>query len=86
MKEVRLSPNISQNDISYRIKQVNKFLEKKEQVRIVLIFKGRERIHEDIGWETINNFIAQCTLGNLANKPKIIDGKRKTITATLNPK
>lgn len=86
MKEIKLSPNISDNDISYRVKQVNKFLDKGEQVKITLAFRGRERIHEDIGLRTINGFVEQCVNGTLASNIKIVDGHRKFITATLNPK
>ena len=86
MKEIKLSPNISSHDISYRVKQANKFLEKGEQVKITLAFRGRERIHEDIGLKTINGFVEQCTSGTLASGIKVINGHKKFITAMLNPK
>lgn len=86
MKNIQLSPNISSNDISYRVKQVNKFLDKGEQVRITLVFKGRERLHEEIGLKTIHDFVEQCVNGAPASPFKIVDGNRKTIVVTLNPK
>jgi len=85
-KEIKLSPNIGENDISYRVKQANKFLEKGHQVKVTLTFRGRERVHEDIGLKTIEEFITSCTSGVKNGQPRITDGKRKFITAHLNPK
>lgn len=86
MKQIQLSPNISAHDVEYRVKQANKFLDKGDQVKITLAFRGRERLHEDIGIKTIEDFVSQCTSGIQNGKCRIIDGKRKQIVATLNPK
>ena len=85
-KEIKLSPNITEHDISYRVKQANKFLEQGHQIKVTLIFRGRERIHEDIGLKTIENFVSLCDRGAPNGKPRITDGRRKFITAHLNPK
>lgn len=86
LKEIKLSPNIGKNDIEYRVKQANKFLEKGDQVKITLSFKGREKAHIEIGRATISHFINECDRGTLVNTPKETIGKRMFITATLNPK
>jgi translation initiation factor IF-3 len=86
MKEIKLSPNITEHDISYRVKQANKFLEQGHQVKVTLAFRGRERVHEEIGWKTMEDFVSSCTSGAANGKPRITDGKRKFITAHLNPK
>lgn len=86
MKEIKLSPNISPHDVEYRVKQANKFLEKGDQVKVTLSFKGRERVHENIGWKTMEDFVSSCTSGSQAGKLKMVDGRRKMITVTINPK
>jgi len=86
MKEIKLSPNIGQHDVDYRVKQANKWLESSEQVKVTLSFKGRERVHEDIGWKTLEDFVSLCTSGIQAGNLKKVDGRRKFITATINPK
>lgn len=85
MKEIKLSPNISAHDMSYRIKQANKFLNKGKQVKVSLQFKGRERQHKEIGLNTIIEFIAQCE-GKIAGPIKQIEGKKLVLSVTLNPK
>lgn len=57
MKGVRLSLNISEHDLEFKVNQVKKFLEKKYRVKIELILRGREMSHLDIAKEKISDFI-----------------------------
>jgi len=48
-KTIKVSYNISEHDISYRKKQIDKFLEKGLQVKIELNMKGRGKyLYNDI--------------------------------------
>lgn len=85
MKEIKLSPNIGINDLSYRIVQANEFLKKGLQVKVSLVFKGRENIHESIGYSTLSKFLEWCD-GVPASNLRMILGKRKQLVVTLNPK
>ena len=42
IKEVRISPNIDENDLATKINQARKFLEKGNRVKVTLRFRGRE--------------------------------------------
>ena len=42
IKEVRLSPNIDENDLNTKINQARKFLSKGNRVKVTLRFRGRE--------------------------------------------
>ena len=45
IKEVRLSPNIDENDVNTKAKAARKFLEKGDKVKVSLRFRGREMSH-----------------------------------------
>ena len=45
IKEVRLSPNIDENDVNTKAKAARKFLEKGDKVKVTLRFRGREMAH-----------------------------------------
>lgn len=45
LKEVRLSPNIEENDLKTKVNSARKFLEKGDKVKITLRFRGREMAH-----------------------------------------
>ena len=45
LKEVRLSPNIEENDLNTKINAARKFVTKGNKVKITLRFRGREMAH-----------------------------------------
>jgi translation initiation factor IF-3 len=49
IKEIKLRPNIDINDFTIKMKQVKKFIDNGDKVKITLRFRGREMAHKDIG-------------------------------------
>lgn len=49
IKEIKLRPNIGQNDYDVKMRSMNKFIEAGDKVKITLKFRGREIAHNDIG-------------------------------------
>lgn len=49
VKEVRIRPQIGEHDLQIKIRNIRRFLEEGDRVKISLIFKGREVEHEEIG-------------------------------------
>ena len=49
VKEIKLRPNIDSNDFIVKMKQVKKFIDNGDKVKITLRFRGREMAHQDIG-------------------------------------
>ena len=45
VKEVRLSPNIDDNDLNTKANQARKFITKGDKVKVALRFRGREMAH-----------------------------------------
>ena len=54
LKSIRLSFNISQNDLQIRAKNAIKFLNNREKVRIDLILRGRQKGLGQVGKEKVN--------------------------------
>ena len=57
LKNIRLSFNISDNDLNTRANNAIKFLKNKEKVRIELILRGREKGLDQVGKEKIKKLI-----------------------------
>ena len=57
IKEVRLRPFIGQHDFDTRIKQATEWLSDGNQVKVNVIFKGREITHREFGFEMMTKFI-----------------------------
>ena len=45
IKEVRLSPNIDENDLNTKVNAARKFIQKGDKVKVTLRFRGREMAH-----------------------------------------
>ena len=69
IKEIRLSPNIDSNDLSTKITNARKFLTRGDRVKVMIIFRGREMAHKEIGTELMNKIIEKL------GPDIIVDGK-----------
>jgi translation initiation factor IF-3 len=75
VKEVRLSPNIEQNDINTKMKQASKFLEKGDKVKVTVRFRGREMAHTVVGREILDNFAKDLSEIAQIEKPAKMEGR-----------
>jgi translation initiation factor IF-3 len=56
LKEVRLSPNIDENDLKTKANMARKFIEKGDKVKVTLRFRGREMAHMSVGKKVLDGF------------------------------
>ncbi|PKL72725.1 translation initiation factor IF-3 [Candidatus Kuenenbacteria bacterium HGW-Kuenenbacteria-1] len=75
-KGIRLSLRISQHDLDIKLKQVQKFFEKKHKVKIEMNLKGRERQHADLAMQIIQKFIEQLGEKVVIEQPTARQGGR----------
>ncbi len=55
-KTIRLSIRTESHDLEIKAKQARKFLEERNTVKVVIIFKGREMAHGDLAVAKMNEF------------------------------
>jgi translation initiation factor IF-3 len=53
LKEVRMRPRTEEHDLGFKIKNLRKFLEKKDRVKVTVLFRGREMAYMDQGVEML---------------------------------
>ena len=83
-KEFRLSPSIDVGDFETKLRNVTKYLEKGDKIKVTIRFKGRQMAHTDLGKEVLEKFAARLeSIAIIDQKPKL-DGK--TMTMLLAPK
>ena len=82
IKEVRLSPNIDENDLNTKMNNARKFLEKGNKVKVTLRFRGREMAHVQQSKHILDDF-AQM-LGDIAviEKPAKMEGRSMSMVLT----
>jgi len=54
VKEIKLRPNIDDNDYGVKMRAMRKFLEEGDKVKVTLRFRGREMAHQDLGAKVLD--------------------------------
>ncbi len=86
LKEVRLRPDIGDNDLNVKLNKAIEFLEEGDKVQFTMLFRGRERFHQDLGYEMFKAIIER--LGELAKveRPPRNEGRRILMVLTSSKK
>ena len=83
-KEFRLSSVIDVGDFETKLRQVTKYLQKGDKIKLTIRFKGRQMAHTELGEEVMNRFAERLSdLADVTDKPNL-DGR--TMTMLLTPK
>ncbi len=53
LKEIKMRPNIDDHDYDVKMRNVNKFLENGDKVKLTLRFRGREMAHQELGMDLL---------------------------------
>ena len=75
IKEVRLSPNIDENDVNTKAKAARKFLEKGDKVKVSLRFRGREMSHMNQSRHILDDFAEKLSDIAVIYKPAKVEGR-----------
>ena len=69
LKQIRLGLKIGENDLNIKCRKIIELLEDGDRVKVMIIFRGREMAHKEIGTELMNRIIEK--LGSEV----VVDGK-----------
>lgn len=79
VKEIRLSPNIDDNDVNTKANMARKFLTKGDKVKVTLRFRGREMAHTSSSKVILDNFFAKLEDIAVIEKPARLEGRNMTM-------
>ena len=75
IKEVRLSPNIDDNDLNTKVNAARKFIEKGDKVKVTLRFRGREMSHMQSSRHILDDFAEKLADIAVVDKPSKVEGR-----------
>ena len=75
IKEVRLSPNIEENDLNTKVSAARKFIQKGNKVKVTLRFRGREMSHMNNSRHILEDFAEQLSDIAVVDKPSKVEGR-----------
>ncbi|MCP5361606.1 MAG: translation initiation factor IF-3 [Hyphomicrobiales bacterium] len=53
IKEIKLRPTIDQHDYDVKLRNTRRFIEEGNKVKVTLRFRGREVVHEELGFNVL---------------------------------
>ena len=72
VKEVKFRPGTDAHDYDVKMRNVFKFLEAGDKVKVTLRFRGREMAHQNLGRELLERIAADVEgVGRIENMPKM---------------
>ena len=83
VKEIKMRPAIDDNDFTHKVNRAKGFLEKGDKVKFTLMFRGREMVHPELGFEVMAKI--QEVLQEIAVVEKRPSQEGRNITMFMAP-
>ena len=75
VKEVKFRHKTDDYDFEFKMKHILRLLEEEDKVKVVVMFRGREVVHRDIGYRIIEEVIRRVGDKAIVEKGAGIDGR-----------
>ena len=75
VKEIRMSPNIEENDMNTKVNAARKFLAKGDKVKVTLRFRGREMAHVQHSKHILDDFAEKLEDVSVVEKAPKMEGR-----------
>jgi translation initiation factor IF-3 len=84
LKEVKIRPQITENDLSLKVRNIRRFLDEGNKAKVTMYFRGREIMRPELGMRVFEK-MQQLLTGkfNIEQSPRL-DGNH--ITMVIGPK
>ncbi|HOO73052.1 MAG TPA: translation initiation factor IF-3 [Spirochaetota bacterium] len=83
VKEIKMRPSIDSHDFEHKVKHARDFLEKGDKVKFTLMFRGREMVHADLGFEVMKKIQENLDDIAVAEKQPMQEGRNITMFMNL---
>lgn len=82
LKEIKMRPRIDTHDYDHKIKHARSFLEDGNKVKFTIMFRGREVIHSELGFEVMKNI--EQDLKDVSQVEKVPAKEGRNITMIMS--
>jgi translation initiation factor IF-3 len=84
VKEIKIRPKTEEHDFQFKLKNIRRFLEKKNKTKISLMFRGREIQYQEAARKILNRISEETKdLAVIEQDPKL---EGRNMTMILGPK
>jgi len=75
LKEMKLRPKVAEHDFQTKFKGLKQFLEAGEKVKVTIMFRGREMVHQDIGRRILDRVADDAKNFAMVERAPLLEGK-----------
>ena len=75
LKEMKLRPKVAEHDFQTKFKGLKQFLEAGEKVKVTIMFRGREMVHQDIGRKILDRVASDAKDFAVIERTPLLEGK-----------
>jgi translation initiation factor IF-3 len=75
LKEMKLRPKVAEHDFQTKFKGVKQFLEQGEKVKVTIMFRGREMVHQDIGRRILDRVAVEAKDIAVVERQPLMEGR-----------
>lgn len=84
VKEVKVGSRTDAHDLVFKVRNIRRFIERGERVRVSVLFRGREITHTELGREMLNGVFTQVQdVARLDGAPRM---EGRSMAMLLSPK
>lgn len=85
LREVKMRPKIGEHDFQVKKKQVERLLKEGDKVKVLLRFRGREVVHQDLAVELLMRVSREVEgIGIIESKPSMQGKQMSLVLAPVN--
>jgi translation initiation factor IF-3 len=85
-KEIRLKPQIGQQDFETKVRRAIQFLEEGDRVKVAVQFRGRQLTHAHLGRDLLTRFSDQVKEHGVVERQPLLEGRAMSIIVASNHK
>ena len=82
VKEMKFRPKIDDHDYEYKVAHVREFLEKGDKVKLTIMFRGREMMHQEFGEAILDRIVEELKDISVVEQEAKTDGRNMTMVLT----
>lgn len=80
LKQIRMGMKIGDNDLDIKVNKARKFLEAGHKVKVMLLYRGRENAHKELGFTLFERITKKLEDVAAVDQAAQLNGRNLTIT------
>ena len=84
-KEIKFRPKTDDHDLDFKVKHIRRFIEEGHKVRLLVVFRGRENAHPQVGKLVLDRVVDRCCDVAAVEATPSLEGKRMMMVIAPRP-